>query len=83
MQLTGTRIPDNAINSSNTIEKLLQHLITPPKPPTLKQALDKNEELLALPNVKVFGKRITSFQKEQNIGRLKVIRQEFKARGLL
>ncbi|KAM0317546.1 hypothetical protein ACHAO8_002384 [Botrytis cinerea] len=81
MQLTGQRIPDHAINHSNTVEKLLQHLIAPPKPPTLNKALEE-EQILSLPNVSVIGKRVTPIDKERNIGRLKVIRQEFKSRGL-
>ncbi|KAF7856837.1 hypothetical protein EAF04_009599 [Stromatinia cepivora] len=83
MQLTGKRIPDNVINSSSTVEKLLQHLITPPKPPTLDKALKQNEDLLSLPNVSIFKKRITPVDKERNIGRLKVIRKEFTSRGLM
>ncbi|APA07129.1 hypothetical protein SS1G_04157 [Sclerotinia sclerotiorum 1980 UF-70] len=83
MQLIGKRIPDNVISSSSTAEKLLQHLITPPKPPTLNKALKQNEELLSLPNVSVFRKRITPVDKERNVGRLKVIREEFKSRGLM
>ncbi|KAI9641010.1 hypothetical protein NHQ30_010437 [Ciborinia camelliae] len=82
MQLTGIRIPDNAINSSSTAEKLLQNLITPPKPSTLKEALIEEEELLSLPNVTVFGRRITPIDKERNIGRLNVIKKELKSRGL-
>lgn len=81
MQLTGIRIPDNAINYSNTAETLLEHLVTPPKPPTLNKAL-QHEELLSLPNVSIFGKRITPIDRERRIGRLEAIRQEFKARGL-
>ncbi|ESZ97975.1 hypothetical protein SBOR_1646 [Sclerotinia borealis F-4128] len=82
IQLTGIRIPDNAINSSSTVEKLLQHLITPPKPPTLKEALEQKDELLSLPNVSVFGQRITPIDKERNLGRLKVIKKELVAQGL-
>ncbi|KAA8576225.1 hypothetical protein EYC84_006376 [Monilinia fructicola] len=81
MQLTGARIPDNVINSSNTTEKLLQNLITPPKPPTLKEALKQEETLVSLPNVRVFDRRITVVDKERNIGRLKVIREELRSRG--
>ncbi|KAM0156203.1 hypothetical protein ACHAQE_006501 [Botrytis cinerea] len=81
MQLTGQRIPDHAINHSSTVEKLLQHLIAPPKPPTLNKALEE-AQILSLPNVSVIGKRVTPIDKERNIGRLKVIRQEFKSRGL-
>ncbi|KAB8302935.1 hypothetical protein EYC80_006251 [Monilinia laxa] len=83
MQLTGTRIPDNVINSANTIEKLLQHIITPPKPPTLKEALKQEEVLMSLPNVNVFGRRITVVDKERNIGRLKVIRDELRSREIV
>ncbi|QSZ30990.1 hypothetical protein DSL72_000551 [Monilinia vaccinii-corymbosi] len=82
MQLTGVRIPDNIINSSSTAGKLLQNLIIPPKPPTLKEALDQEEELLSLPNVRVFGRRITVIDKERDIGRLKVIREQLRSQGM-
>ena len=81
-QLTGVRIPDSAINSSRTVQALLTHLITPPKPRKLVDALKQKEDLLALPNVSVFERRVTPIDKEKSVGRWKIIEQELKSRDL-
>src|ERR1700677_4377845 len=73
MQLTGVRIPDSDINSITTVQSLLSHLITPPKATKVIQALAQKESLVNLPNVKIFGRRVTPIDKEVNVGRWKVI----------
>ena len=82
MQLTGIRIPDPVIRSSNTAQALLRHLITPPKPTKLAEALKQKPDLVDLPNVSIFGRRQTPVDKERKLGRWKVIEEELKKRGL-
>jgi len=82
MQLTGLRIPDSAIKPSKTVQALLAHLVKPPKPRKLIDTLQQKEELLNLPNVSVYGKRITPIDKHKSVGRWKVIEQELIERGL-
>lgn len=82
MQLTGVRIPDAAINNISTAQELLSHLITPPKPRKVIEALSQNAELVNLPNVKILSRRVTPIDKEESVGRWKVIRKELEDRGL-
>ncbi|TAQ90563.1 hypothetical protein B7494_g1110 [Chlorociboria aeruginascens] len=67
MQLTGFRFSDADINSSHTVQALLSHLVEPPKPKKVIDALLVKEELLTLPNVSVYPSRITPIDKERNI----------------
>ena len=82
MQLSGIRIPDPVIRSSNTARVLLKHLITPPKPAKLVEALKQKSDLVDLPNVSIFSRRQTPVDKERKLGRWKVIEEELKKRGL-
>jgi hypothetical protein len=82
MQLTGIRFPDAAIKSSNTAKALLTHLVTPPKPRKLVEALAQKTDLLELENVKIYPARRSFYDKEREIGRLKVIKKELEARDL-
>lgn len=82
MQLTGIRIPDHAIARSNNASALLDHLVKKPRPSRVVDALAEQENLLALPNVSVFAKRVTTIDKERSVGRWKVIEAELVARGL-
>jgi hypothetical protein len=82
MQLTGLRIPDSAIKPAKTVQALLTHLVKPPKPRKLVEALSQKEELLNLPNVSIYAKRITPVDKHESVGRWKVIEQELIDRGL-
>lgn len=82
MQLTGIRIPDAAIKSSNTAKTLLNILVTPPKPRKLVEALAQKTDLLQLENVTIYTARRSFYDKENDIGRLKVIKKELQARGL-
>ena len=82
MQLTGLRIPDSAIKLAKTAQALLAHLVKPQKPRKLIDALKQKEELLNLPNVSVYAKRITPIDKHKSVGRWKVIEQELIERDL-
>ena len=82
MQLTGIRVPDSAIRSTNTAQALLDHLITPPKPRKLVEALAQKEDLLALPNVTVLPRRVNLIDRERQVGRWKIIEEELHKRGL-
>ncbi|CZT48256.1 uncharacterized protein RSE6_08929 [Rhynchosporium secalis] len=82
MQLTGIRIPDAHLGSSRTASALLKSLIVQPKPRKLVEALSQKEDLVTLPNVSIFAKRITPIQKERSLGRWKVIEEELQKRGL-
>jgi hypothetical protein len=55
---------------------------TPPKPKKLVDEIERREDLLKLPNVKVFNRRITPIDKEIWQGRWKVIEDELVERGL-
>lgn len=82
MQLTGVRIPDSTIESVRTVNSLLNRLTTPPKPVKLVEALAQKEHLTSLPNVNIFGRRITPIDKEVSVGRWKLIEKELSRRGL-
>ena len=82
MQLTGLRIPDAAIMPARTVKGLLAHLVKPPKPRKLVDALKQKEELLNLPNVNIYAKRVTPIDKHKSVGRWKVIGRELGERGL-
>ena len=82
MQLTGLRIPDAAIIPAKTVKGLLVHLVKPPKPCKLVEALEQKEELMNLPNVSIYAKRVTPIDKHKSVGRWKVIEKELTERGL-
>ncbi|KAK6586303.1 hypothetical protein PZA11_001360 [Diplocarpon coronariae] len=81
MQLTGIRIPDSQLKA-RTPQQVLRHLIVPPKPRKLVHALKEKEELMTLPNVSIYKKKLTQVDKHKTLGRWKVIKQELKRRGL-
>lgn len=81
-QLSGIRFPDAGLKRSGTAEALLSHIIIPPKPRKLVEALARKEDLVSLPNVSIFAKRVTPIDKEKAVGRWKVIEEELMERGL-
>jgi len=81
MQLTGRRIPDPDIASIKDSKALLAHLVKKPKPKKLAEIL-RAKEAVDLPNVELLNWRYTPINKEEEIGRWKVIVRELKARGL-
>jgi hypothetical protein len=82
MQLTGIRIPDSAINSAHTARSILTHITQKPKPSNLFDALAERQDLVNLPNVKIFNRRITPIDQEKMVGRWKIIEKELNSRGL-
>jgi len=82
MQLTGIRVPDSAIMPARNAQALLKQLIVPPKPRKLVEALEQKEDLINLPNVSVYAKRVTPIDKERSVGRWKIIEKELQERGL-
>jgi hypothetical protein len=82
MQLTGLWIPDAAIMPARTVKALLAHLVKPPKPRKLVEALVQKEELMNLPNVSIYANRVTPIDKHKSVGRWKVIERELTERGL-
>ncbi|EKD15950.1 uncharacterized protein L3040_003192 [Drepanopeziza brunnea f. sp. 'multigermtubi'] len=81
MQITGLRIPDAHLKAQ-TPHQLLKHLVKAPKPRKLVEALSQKEDLVTLPNVAIYGKRITPIDKQRSLGRWKIIEKELEARGL-
>lgn len=63
-----------------------KHLLTlvglAPKPRKVAEAIAVNKELLQLPNVTVYARRVTPIDKEVQVGRWKVIEEELKKRDL-
>lgn len=54
-----------------------------PKPTKLADHLVNKDELQSLPNVKIFSKKQRSMDRDEELGRKKVIEAELRARGLL
>ena len=81
MQLTGTRIPDPAIGSVTNAKVILSHLVKKPKPKKLADNL-LSKELAELPNVQISKRRYGLIDKEREVGRWKVIKQELEKFGL-
>ena len=81
MQLTGTRIPDPKIGSVTNARILLTHLVKKPKPKKLADNLI-SKELAELPNVQISKRRYGLIDKEKEVGRWKVIKQELERLNL-
>ena len=62
-------VPDHITSQAKTVADLLQPLITPEKPKRLAEELAQNEELVSLPNVKLFDSRLRPYDKEKLLGR--------------
>ena len=62
-------VPDHIASRATTVADLLQPLITPEKPKRLADELAQNEELVSLPNVKLFDSRLRPYDKEKLLGR--------------
>ncbi|KAL2175086.1 uncharacterized protein P884DRAFT_207163 [Thermothelomyces heterothallicus CBS 202.75] len=81
-QLTGHRIPDGKLVSIRTIDSLVKQLIEPPKPKKLAELVEQEALFKGLPNVRVFPRRVTPIDREQMVGRWKIIVKELEDRGL-
>jgi len=78
MQLTGTRIPDNAIKDITNAKALVGHLVKKPKPKKLAEILLVSESLASLPNLHIMDRRYTPIDREKEVGRWKVIEKELE-----
>ncbi|KAK4248085.1 hypothetical protein C7999DRAFT_40714 [Corynascus novoguineensis] len=81
-QLTGHRIPDGKLLAIHTIDGLLKQLVEPPKPKKLAEFVEKTAAFKDLRNVRVFPRRVTPIDKEQMVGRWKIIVKELEKREL-
>ena len=81
-KLTGHIIPDGKLVAIKTIGALISHVVTPPKAKKLAEEIQTRGELLDLPNVHVYERRITPVDKENMVGRWKIIERELQKRGL-
>ncbi|EFX02234.1 hypothetical protein CMQ_2283 [Grosmannia clavigera kw1407] len=82
LQLTGHLLADAHLVSANTVSGLLNVLVRPPKPKKLAEELKADGTLTELPNVAVYGRRVTPIDKHKMVGRWKVIVQELEKRDL-
>lgn len=82
MQLTGRRIPDPDISAITTPQSLLVHLVKKPKPKRIAEALLNSDRVAELPNVQILDKRYKPIDREVEVGRWKVIKEELEKRGL-
>ncbi|KAM7190243.1 hypothetical protein V8F33_009603 [Rhypophila sp. PSN 637] len=82
-RLTGHVIPDAKIHGANvTIGGIISAMARKPKPKKLAELLEKTGVLAELPNVQVYPRRVTPIDKEQMVGRWKLIKKELEARDL-
>ncbi|KAL4865961.1 hypothetical protein BDV12DRAFT_187774 [Aspergillus spectabilis] len=79
-QLAGHHLPDPVIESAASIQNIIDHVlnVTKPKPKKLAQELAANKGLTGLPNVKVFAKRQGPRDKDEELGRRKLIEAELQ-----
>lgn len=82
-QLSGHFFPDSALSSFKTVDNVLRFALwsLKPKPKKLSHILMQDEELRSLPNVKIFDRRQTAFDRDEELGRKKIIERELRARG--
>ncbi|CAK7274454.1 hypothetical protein SEPCBS119000_006180 [Sporothrix epigloea] len=82
LQLTGHMLPDAQLATADTVGDLLSVLVRPPKAKKLAEELAADGALAGLPNVSVYGRRVTPIDKHKAVGRWKVIVEELENRGL-
>ena len=80
--MTGRRIPDPDISVITTPKSLLVHLVKKPKPKRIADALLNSNLVTHLPNVQILNKRYTMIDREIEIGRWKVIKEELEKKHL-
>ncbi|KAK4033302.1 hypothetical protein C8A01DRAFT_50091 [Parachaetomium inaequale] len=81
-QLTGHRIADGKLLATATIDDFLKQLAEPAKPLKLAELVETKAVFKGLPNVRVFPRRVTPIDKEQQVGRWKIIVKELEKREL-
>ncbi|KAK0616763.1 hypothetical protein B0T14DRAFT_546876 [Immersiella caudata] len=81
-KLTGQIVPDGKLVGVTTIGALIARVIKPPKAKKLIEEIKTKGDLLELPNVHVYPRRLTPVDKENMVGRWKLIETELQKRGL-
>lgn len=93
-QLSGQYIPDAKLGPARTAQHILSLVAQPPKARKLIDVIQQQHQraqadaskagndLLNLPNVKVYSRRVTPIDKEVWVGRWKVIEAELRKRDL-
>ncbi|KAE8374954.1 ribosomal subunit 39S-domain-containing protein [Aspergillus bertholletiae] len=84
-QLSGHYLPDPVIHSLATVGQAVEyvHSALNPKPKKLADYLANSQGLNNLPNVKVFAKKQMPMDRDEELGRKKVIEAELRSRGLI
>ena len=82
MQLTGIRVPDSSMSQIRTARDLLTQLVAPPKAEKIAPTLLERETLTSVPNLHLHDKRWTEMDREEELGRGKLIRKALADRGL-
>ncbi len=80
--MTGHRIPDGKLVAVATVDTFIKQVVEPPKPKKLFELVENNEMFKDQANVKVYPRRVTPIDKEQMVGRWKVIVKELRKRDL-
>ncbi|KAL2759967.1 hypothetical protein ACRALDRAFT_1079118 [Sodiomyces alcalophilus JCM 7366] len=81
-QLTGHLLPDAKLARIETVNQFLSILVGPPPAKKVVEAIERKGDLLQLPNVRVHSRRVTPIDKEIEVGRWKLIREQLEKRGL-
>lgn len=81
-QLTGHLLPDAKLARVESVNQFLGILVGPPPAKKLVEAIERKGDLLQLPNVRVHSRRVTPIDKEIEVGRWKLIREELEKRSL-
>ncbi|KAF9886019.1 hypothetical protein FE257_012075 [Aspergillus nanangensis] len=84
-QLSGHFFPDPTIHSISTVAQTVEYVqsVVDPKPTKLADYLSGNQKLQNTSNVKVFTKRQKRSDKDEELGRKKVIEAELRERGFI
>jgi hypothetical protein len=73
------------LSKIHTVQQLVNYIhktVIDPPPKKLAEVLQANQELMNLPNVKIFAERRTRMHADEEAGRKKLIDEAFAERGL-
>lgn len=85
-QLSGHYFPDPTLHSISTVKQAVDYIqktMIMPKPTKLADQLANKGSIQNRSNVKVFAKRQKPSDRDEELGRKKVIGEELRARGLI
>lgn len=68
--------------SVRNVAEYLSILVKPPPAKKLAEVIERKAELVGLPNVTVYNRRVTPIDKEKMVGRWKLIVNELEKREL-